>query len=377
MKTIRLGRAFAAAAAISMLAACEPGAGPGAGTGSGEPEGPIYAANVVQIGDDISGARILESDKVYYIDDAVYVQAGASLTIKAGAIVKFGASGKLLVASGGTLIANGSEAAHIVFTSIRDNSAGGDSITNDAAVAPAKGDWYHVWTQPGSLSNSFEYCEFRYGGKDKDAALYVDGKAKVDHCVFSDNLCGLPWVGSEEACLDARNADEGTSITNNVFYRNGWPLAIAADMSLDDSNTFSFDDDNNPATAAAGNDYPAIFVEYREIAKAVSWSETEVAFCVIDDKIPISDAGSLTIGADAAVKFLGTYSGIEIASTGAFSPDTTAVFTSFRDDGVKGDSNGDGGLTAPAIGDWEGIYSDASSSYLMAGVSYDKDHSIP
>ena len=81
------------------------------------------------------------SGMVYHVTSSVTVPSGVTLTIDPGAIVKFEAGCGMTVQSGGQLIADGTVAQPIVFTSIHDNSFGGDTDGSGNATPPAPGDW--------------------------------------------------------------------------------------------------------------------------------------------------------------------------------------------------------------------------------------------
>lgn len=77
------------------------------------------------------GTRTLDKDTVYILDNFVFINDGQTLTIEAGTVIK-GESGTgtnasaLIVARGGKLMANGTAAEPIIFTSLIDD-------TNDAS----------------------------------------------------------------------------------------------------------------------------------------------------------------------------------------------------------------------------------------------------
>lgn len=98
---------------------------------------------------------------LHRVMDDVLIPTGVRLTIESGAVVKFEVGRGIRVQSGGSLSAVGSVSSPVVFTSIKDDSIGGDSDYDEAASTPAAGDWSWVLVEGQA---DFDHCQLRYGG---------------------------------------------------------------------------------------------------------------------------------------------------------------------------------------------------------------------
>jgi RHS repeat-associated protein len=113
----------------------------------------------------------------------VIVPAGATLTIEAGAVVKFDHHLGIVIQPGGRLIALGSAAQPIWMTSLRDDSVGGDTNGDGDQTAPAPGDWR--WIYVDSAEAVLDHVILVYGGGtvsgqwDQTGVLRTAGSARV------------------------------------------------------------------------------------------------------------------------------------------------------------------------------------------------------
>jgi parallel beta-helix repeat protein len=125
-----------------------------------------------------------------YVASQVTVSSGVTLTVEPGTVVKFAQGSNLKV--NGTLRAEGTQAAPIVFTSFKDDDYGGDTNNDGAASLPAASNWDGVYLYATAGASAMRYCVVRYAGytsgmdSRSQAGIYVEGSnPAIDHCTVS------------------------------------------------------------------------------------------------------------------------------------------------------------------------------------------------
>lgn len=323
-----------------------------------EPPAPTPQSNVVIVDYNIFNPAIWYSDSIYLIPNTVKIDA--SLTIQAGTIIKLQADAGLEVWDNGTINAIGLQDSIIIFTSEKDD-IGGDTNNDSDGSTPNAGDWNLVDLDDQNGSQ-FKYCIFRYGGNVDYFGVLALGYnySKVEYCTFADNIT---YVNGDDfyGALAAQDANPSTIIEYNTFYNNTVPLSINGHLSINNSNAFS-----NPNDASQMNTYNGIFVHGQDIiSHSPTWEETEVAYVIQYDGFEIWENFSLTLGDNVVLKFFsGAMLDVQIGSEVINNQGAGVFYTSFKDDGHKGDTNGDGSATSPSPEEWLGIYNNQTENYF-------------
>jgi hypothetical protein len=323
---------------------------------------------------------------IAYIVDKLTVSSNSRLTIEPGVVIKFRADSwpwstysNFVVK--GNLMANGTSANKIYFTSFADDSKGGDSNNNGNASTPEKGDWGYdidTWSPGGVIFkdnslvadtvNSMKYCEISYAAT---GLKITNSHVTIDNCIFQlAKYYGTAITGSA-------NPD----FKNSQFYNiNFSPV----ELSMFSSPTFT-------DCSALNVGYMALSVIKETYSKSDtvpvrSFGGYDNMTYFIEGACTINSGTTITIPAGVVFKSSSSYYN---SNSNYFTTNTIAngfivngrlniegttinpvVFTNDRDDkyGNPGDMNQDGSASLPFDGktynqDWSGnwlVFNDVS-----------------
>ncbi len=269
-------------------------------------------------GGTISADSVWDSTNCPYVmDQEITVARGASLTVAPGVVVKSKPNVRLVV--NGVLDARGTPGTPIVFTSFKDDAHGGDTNGDGSASTPAGDDWAWIEFADTSLDDLsiLEHCTIRYGGRGY-------------------------WAYTRQNYGAVRLVGASPTISQCVFAHNG-NYAIGMD-------TGSFPTVNG--NSFSSNGVNGIGVYEGTISTDGAWSSGDCAY-VLDKDVTVAAGASLTISPGVVLK---AKPGTRLIVNGVLDARGTATspiaFTSLKDDGHGGDTNGDGAASAPAANDW-------------------------
>ena len=335
-------------------------------------------------------------DGTFIAPRTVTVNAGATLTLSSGTILKFADNQSLIV--NGRLLANGA-----VFTSIKDDEHGGDTNGDGPSVGTAD-DWGHIKLYGDNSQIASSLVRF---SNSSQGAIYTEGSG----IYISDSTIEFSQGGlytNDYAVTIHRNIfremsgtavyiydGSGTSIRNNSFenVRNG-VYARAGNASEVIENNFKNVSSLGVATSSSsyklgpikqntfldvfrsyhlplsevpiesdGNTIDFEFMEGGEMSfhandrtRSLSLTDSRLVYRFYEGSHTIKAGKILTIGEGVIGKF---YPNTRIYVYGALvaagTKDKPIVLTSIYDDTAGGDTLNDGPATIPRRGSWQGI----------------------
>jgi hypothetical protein len=269
----------------------------------------------------------------------------------------------------------------IIFTSFRDDAAGGDTNGDGTDYEPMPGDWDTINFINKNIV--FENAQVRYA---KRAVFYENNTATtltptIQNCTFWDNTRGLHFKAATNAASRNEPVISGNTFTDTVGF-----LFV-----LENTNfpTYSGNTFNNVSLLPPPNTlpHPAIRLIGNWYTSgtwvSVNGIENKLMPYVVQDTIIVFSGATIIIPESSVFKLEGSNSrfnvnGILLLQS---TPSTKIIFTSYKDDTHIYDTNGDGSGSVPARGDWNGIYlynsanafHDAVVKYSTYGVAIENE----
>ncbi|MDO8520892.1 MAG: PxKF domain-containing protein [bacterium] len=369
---------------------------------------PLSAAATTYFSGTIEGDVTWTKEAGPYVVGSVTIPSGSSLTILPGTVVKMrpAAEGGTILVQGALTVCSPESNEPVIFTSIKDDTVGGDTNGDGDATIPRPGDWRSVTVEPGGTT-SIARAVFRFGGAytgydrrcigpcgygyfaesqlfNHGGTLTVDASSfehtlstHIEQSAGTTTITGSDLIG---APLALKSASGSLTLSRNHFFSNTRGFNVTRTALSLASNIFiatpmndldlNADYSSDGMNMAAGTSATALRVS--GVIDGRSLTLPRDGFVYVLAGVQIAPLGALTISPGAIVKM---HPGILLTISGSLtigdsaSPLSTLV-TSFRDDEWGGDTNGDGSVTGPAQGDWTNITVESGGTVSVGKTAF-------
>lgn len=287
----------------------------------------------------------LLSGVVYHVTGDISVPGGQTLTIQPGAIVKFGFDRQFVV--DGALVVDGAGFDSVIFTDLRDDSAGGDTNGDGSFTVPAGGWWRGVQFTATSSASQVAGLTVRYGGR----------------FIPNFNLSGCD--GTFTSCRSELCSSNGWNLSNNSL-----PTLIDCDardnLGLAFTNAQLAGVPNFSGLTASGNGRDQLDLASASVPAGTVLTIGPgnllggVVLTTVDVQVPVTSTLNIQAGTIVKMGFDRRFlvNGTLNCSGTSGAP---VIVTDERDDAAGGDTNGNGSFNVPAAGWWRGIQMNQAS----------------